>query len=35
VIYFVTEFIPKYLPFLLSGAVVTLELTFCSMALGS
>ncbi|HWA43568.1 MAG TPA: amino acid ABC transporter permease [Hypericibacter adhaerens] len=33
-IYFVTEFIPKYLPFLLSGAVVTLELTFCSMVLG-
>jgi len=34
VIYFVTEFIPKYLPFLLVGALVTLELTFCSMLLG-
>jgi polar amino acid transport system permease protein len=34
VIYFITEFIPKYLPFLLQGAVVTLELTFCSMVLG-
>ena len=33
-IYFVTEFIPKYLPFLLVGALVTLELTFCSMLLG-
>jgi His/Glu/Gln/Arg/opine family amino acid ABC transporter permease subunit len=34
VIYFITEFVPKYLPFLLSGALVTLELTFCSMLLG-
>ena len=33
-IYFITEFVPKYLPFLLSGALVTLELTFCSMLLG-
>ena len=32
--YFFTEFAPKYLGYLLQGAVVTLELSFCSMAAG-
>jgi len=31
--YFLFEFVPKYLPYLLQGALVTLELCFCSMAL--
>ncbi len=31
---FFTEFAPKYLPRLLSGAVVTLQLSACSMAAG-
>jgi His/Glu/Gln/Arg/opine family amino acid ABC transporter permease subunit len=31
---FITEFVPHYLPRLLKGAVVTLELSFCSMPLG-
>ncbi|MFT3989116.1 amino acid ABC transporter permease [Aestuariivirga sp.] len=30
---FFTEFVPKYLPVLLLGAFVTLQLCFCSMAL--
>jgi|AraplaMF_Col_mMF_1032025.scaffolds.fasta_scaffold00160_24 His/Glu/Gln/Arg/opine family amino acid ABC transporter permease subunit len=29
-----TEFVPKYLPRLLKGVPVTLELSFCSMAIG-
>ena len=32
--YFFTEFAPKYLGYLLQGAVVTLELSFCGMAAG-
>ncbi len=32
--YFLTEFVPKYLGYLLQGAVVTLELSFLSMAAG-
>jgi polar amino acid transport system permease protein len=32
--YFFTEFVPKYLGYLLQGAVVTLELSFISMAAG-
>jgi len=32
--YFFTEFVPKYLGYLLQGAVVTLELSFLSMAAG-
>ncbi len=32
--YFFTEFVPKYLGYLLQGAVVTLELSFCSMLAG-
>jgi polar amino acid transport system permease protein len=31
--YFLFEFVPKYLPYLLQGALVTLELCFCSMTL--
>jgi polar amino acid transport system permease protein len=31
---FFTEFVPKYLGYLLEGAGVTLQLCFCSMALG-
>ena len=31
---FFTEFVPKYLGYLLQGAVVTLELSFCSMTAG-
>jgi len=31
---FITEFVPTYLPRLLKGVPVTLELSFCSMALG-
>ena len=31
---FFTEFVPQHLFYLLDGAVVTLELCFCSMALG-
>jgi His/Glu/Gln/Arg/opine family amino acid ABC transporter permease subunit len=31
--YFLFEFVPKYLPYLLQGALVTLELCVCSMAL--
>jgi polar amino acid transport system permease protein len=31
---FFAEFVPEHLVYLLEGAVVTLELTFCSMALG-
>ena len=32
--YFFTEFVPKYLGYLLQGAAVTLELSFISMAAG-
>jgi His/Glu/Gln/Arg/opine family amino acid ABC transporter permease subunit len=32
--FFFTEFVPDHIVYLLKGAVVTLELTFCSMALG-
>ena len=32
--YFFTEFVPKYLGYLLQGALVTLELSFISMAAG-
>ena len=32
---FLTEFVPKYLPRLLRGALVTLELTFVSMAVST
>jgi His/Glu/Gln/Arg/opine family amino acid ABC transporter permease subunit len=31
---FLTEFVPTYLPRLLKGVPVTLELSFCSMAIG-
>jgi His/Glu/Gln/Arg/opine family amino acid ABC transporter permease subunit len=31
---FFTEFVPKYLGYLLQGAMVTLELSFCSMTAG-
>jgi len=31
---FITEFVPTYLPRLLKGVPVTLELSFCSMAFG-
>lgn len=31
---FITEFVPTYLPRLLKGVPVTLELSFCSMAIG-
>src|SRR5258707_12307346 len=32
--YFFTEFVPKYLGYLVQGAMVTLELSFCSMLAG-